>query len=460
MSRLQKISLAVIAVLVVILGLMDWRQSTHFNKNVTINGVRVGGLTANQAYQKLKNSKLSGRVYLNGHEIYEGQAEKVSFSSQDQAKFKVALKKQKTFFPSNKRQALTVVPSHKNQDRIDRLHARVMAKLAVINESRTKPVDSQVSWANNKVTVTKPRKGNYYDLHKMSQYLDQHAYDATIKLPNLYEQPLNAGSAKIKQQQKKLQALNHRKVSYRVENKTYTFTTNQVISKATYDGSYHLNTHKFDAKVKQINQKQATLGQSWTFRTHEGKLIHTAKGGSYGWKINAKKAGHSVGMALINNQKSLNAKDDLEGGGYTAPHGLGYGVTANHGLGNTYVEVSIPAQHAWFYKDGKEVYSANIVTGKESTNEGTHKGVWYILYQQRNATLRGSSAGGHTYTQPVKYWSPFTADGQGFHDAPWRTNWSSSAYLNDGSGGCCNMEPGAAGVAFEAMQTHEPVIIY
>lgn len=75
MSRIQKISLAVIAVLVVILGLMDWRQSTHFNRNVTINGVRVGGLTASQAYQKLKTSKLSGRVYLNGHEIYEGQPE-------------------------------------------------------------------------------------------------------------------------------------------------------------------------------------------------------------------------------------------------------------------------------------------------------------------------------------------------------------------------------------------------
>lgn len=452
--------LSIIGVLIVVLGIMEWRQSTHFNKNVTINGIKVGGLTADQAYQKLKNARISGNVYLNGREIYHGQAEQMGFTSADQPKFKQALKKQKTFFPSNKKEDVMVKPSHADTDRVDLMNRRVMAKLAVINQSRTKPVDAKVTWQNNKVQTTKPQKGNAYDLNKLSSYLKNHAYDASISLPNIYQQPLDAGSSQIKQQQKKLETLNGRKVQYQVEDKTYTFTTNQVISKATYDGSYHFDTSRFDSQVRKINKKQATLGQSWTFVTHDGRTIHTATGGSYGWKINAKKAGNSLATALIKHQDKINAKADLEGGGYTAPHGLGYGVTKNHGLGDTYVEVSIPAQHAWFYKNGKLIYSANIVTGKESTNEGTHKGVWYILYQQRNATLKGSSAGGHTYSQPVSYWSPFTADGQGFHDAPWRKNWSSTAYLNDGSGGCCNMMPSSAAIAFHAMETHEPVIIY
>ena len=83
MSRVQKAILTIVGVLVVILGFVEWRQSTHFNKNVTINGVKVGGLTAGQAYQKLKGAKISGDVYLNGHVIYRGQSQTMGFSSSD-----------------------------------------------------------------------------------------------------------------------------------------------------------------------------------------------------------------------------------------------------------------------------------------------------------------------------------------------------------------------------------------
>ncbi|MCG4788367.1 L,D-transpeptidase, partial [Roseburia faecis] len=71
--------------------------------------------------------------------------------------------------------------------------------------------------------------------------------------------------------------------------------------------------------------------------------------------------------------------------------GIGYGTTSNHGIGNTYAEVSISDQHVWFYKDGKCVFDASVVTGKHSSGDDTPKGVWYIMYKQRNTTLRGIS---------------------------------------------------------------------
>lgn len=459
MKKGTRIAWTAIGIIVIVLGLNYWHQATHFNKHVTVNGVAVGGMNAQQAYHKLSSTKISNNVYLNGHKIYTGTAHDAGFTSADQVKVKAALKKQVTFFPSSKQRSLTIQPSNANKSAAKEMRAAVNDKIAILNQTRTKPVDAKVTWADNHVSVIQPKKGNYYDEQRLANYLRHHQYDATIKLPTYYLQPLGPGSATIKREQKKLQALNNRQVTYQVEDKQYKFNADQVISKATYDGSYHFDTRKLNSKIREINEKQATLGKPFKFRTHAGKEIKTATGGSYGWKINTHKAGQSLAKALLDNKSTVNAKADLEGRGYTA-HGLGYGVTQNNGLGNTYVEVSIEQQHAWFYKNGKLAYSADIVTGKHSTGEDTPKGVWYILYQQKNATLKGSSKSGHTYSQPVKYWSPFTDSGDGFHDAPWRSNWSPSAYLSDGSNGCCNMHPGDAGPAFEAMETHEPVIIY
>ena len=459
MKRGTRIAWTAVGIVVVLLGLNYWHQATHFNKHVTVNGVAVGGMNAQQAYHKLSSTKISNDVYLNGQKIYSGNAVKAGFTSSDQAKVKAALKKQVTFFPSGKSRALTITPSDADQTAAHEMRTAVNEKIALLNETRKKPVDAKVTWSDNHVNVIQPKKGNYYDQKRLANYLKNHQYDVTVKLPTYYLQPLGPGSSTIKREQKKLQALNNRQVTYTVEDKHYTFKADQVITKATYNGKYHYDTSKLNDRIKEINEKQATLGKSFRFRTHAGKEIKTATGGSYGWKINAHKAGQSLAQALVDNKSSVNAKADLEGRGYTA-HGLGYGVTKNDGLGDTYVEVSIEQQHAWFYKNGKEVYSADIVTGKHSTGEDTPKGVWYILYQQKNATLKGSSKSGHTYSQPVKYWSPFTDSGDGFHDAPWRSNWSPSAYLSDGSNGCCNMHPGDAAAAFEAMETHEPVIIY
>ena len=38
---------------------MSYYQATHFNSNVTINDTKVGGLSADQAIQKLKTSGLA-----------------------------------------------------------------------------------------------------------------------------------------------------------------------------------------------------------------------------------------------------------------------------------------------------------------------------------------------------------------------------------------------------------------
>ena len=82
------------------------------------------------------------------------------------------------------------------------------------------------------------------------------------------------------------------------------------------------------------------------------------------------------------------------------------------------------------------------------------------MYKQRNTTLRGIGDTGKAYASPVSYWAPFTESGCGFHDASWRTDWSTTAYVNNGSNGCVNMHTYDAPNAFNDLSVDEPVVIY
>jgi hypothetical protein len=64
------------------------------------------------------------------------------------------------------------------------------------------------------------------------------------------------------------------------------------------------------------------------------------------------------------------------------------------------------------------------------------------------------------YRVQVAYWAPFTDSGCGFHDASWRTNWSSTAYLHQGSGGCVNTPPNIMKTVYDNLSTYEPVVVY
>ena len=117
-------------------------------------------------------------------------------------------------------------------------------------------------------------------------------------------------------------------------------------------------------------------------------------------------------------------------------------------------------QRIWIYKNGKLVVTTNVVTGKHSTGEDTSKGVWYILYKRSPSILTGREVGNPDYSVKVNYWAPFTNDGQGFHDAGWRRNWSSNAYLTAGSGGCVNTPASVMKTVYDNLNIYDPVVIY
>ena len=439
---------------------MTVHQKNHFNKNVTINNVAVGGLTAKQAFDKVKGTSGATKVYVDNKLVYQTKSMKANFSNNDEQKFNQALKKQFTFFPSHKTTNLSIKPDNFDQDSFNIAKNKLTNKVQQLNTSRKAPVDAYAVYQNEKVSVVPAVKGNKYDLQNAVNQLNDQAGSTKINITLHKEQPIAANSKTVKNEEKQLNKLKGKEVTYLVQNEKYNLTTNQIITRATYqNGKYHFDTTALNKQVKKINEKHATLDKPFKFRTHSGAEITTTANGSYGWKISEKKAGNSLTKAIIDGRQEVDGEHDIEGKGYNTA-GLGYNVTSNNGIGDTYAEVSLADQRAYFYKDGKCVLETDIVSGTNNEGNKTPKGVWYIMYQQSPSVLRGQNDDGSSYASKVNYWSPFTLTGCGFHDASWRHNWSKTAYLSDGSHGCINMQPSVAGQAFHDLKQNEPVIIY
>ncbi len=448
------------ALLIIMIAGMTVHQKNHFNKNVTINNVAVGGLTAKQAFEKVKGTSGVTKVYVDNKLVYQTKSMKANFSNNDEQKFNQALKKQFTFFPSHKATNLSIKPDNFDQDALNIAKNKLTNKVQQLNTGRKAPVDAYAVYQNEKVSIVPAVKGNKYDLQNAVNQLNNQAGSTKINITLHKEQPIAANSKTVKNEEKQLNKLKGKKVTYLVQNEKYSLTTNQIITRATYqNGKYNFDTTALNKQVKKINEKHATLDKPFKFRTHSGAEITTTANGSYGWKISEKKAGNSLTKAIIDGRQEVDGKHDIEGKGYNTA-GLGYNVTSNNGIGDTYAEVSLADQRAYFYKDGKCVLATDIVSGTNNEGNKTPKGVWYIMYQQSPSVLRGQNDDGSSYASKVNYWSPFTLTGCGFHDASWRHNWSKTAYLSDGSHGCINMQPSVAGQAFHDLKQNEPVIIY
>ncbi len=135
-----------------------------------------------------------------------------------------------------------------------------------------------------------------------------------------------------------------------------------------------------------------------------------------------------------------------------------YSGVSRHGADDmaSYVEVSIGSQHLWFYKDYQLVIETDVVTGCIAKNTPTQTGIFPIAYKESPATLIPSN---ETNGTPVQYWMPFY-DGQGLHDAGWRSAFGGQIYQTNGSHGCVNIPPYAAEVIFNQVETGTPVVLY
>jgi hypothetical protein len=364
-----------------------------------------------------------------------------------------------TFFPTSKAKNYSLTPGNVDHYRSQTLKKQVEDKLNEMNKSLKAPQDAQAHLVNGSISVSESVDGKQYDVASLLKEYQNQEYSSEIHLNPVYIQPIKADSPTVKKEEKTLQELLQRTVDYKVQNQVYSLKASDLIKNASVSKDMQITFDSPDIKNKltEINNSQSTLNKDFQFKTHSGSVI-TVKGKSYGWAINVVEETKRIEEAFEKGEKSVNA-DHIYGTGWRT-YGTGYNVTTNNGIGDTYAEVSIQEQQAFFYKNGQLVLTTNVVTGRHNTNEDTDPGVWYIEYKESPSILKGSEVGNANYSVKVNYWAPFTLGGQGFHDAGWRKNWASDAYLTAGSGGCVNTPPSVMKTVYDSLSQNEPVIVY
>lgn len=137
-----------------------------------------------------------------------------------------------------------------------------------------------------------------------------------------------------------------------------------------------------------------------------------------------------------------------------AKSGSLYGSTPS----GTWVEVSIDTQMMFMYVNNKLYVSTPVVTGNIG-DRSTSKGLHHVISKKSPARLHGSY-GGSSWDTTVNYWLGFTSDGQGIHDATWRSAFGGSIYKGNGSHGCVNTPLGAVAKIYSKAYVGMPVIVY
>jgi hypothetical protein len=454
------ITASIIIIIALIIAAGSYYQANHFNSEIKINDIKVGGMTADTALKKLKTTELKNAVYVGDQQILDEKDTKMGFTDNDLPDFKKLLKSQWTFFPSSKVKEYSLMPGSQDHFRNQTLKEQVEEKLLATNQRLKAPQDAVVRLEQGKIVVSNSINGEQYDVVSLLKDYDKHEYISEIRLNPVYLQPIKEDSEFIKNQQKKLDEFLAQTVNYKVQDKVFTLNSSELIKNASISKDLQIkidDAGDFKNKIAEINNSQSTLNKDFTFKTHSGSVI-SVKGEGYGWAIDVEKEVPGIKEAFENGEKSVSATN-IYGHGWKG-EGYGYEAITNNGIGDTYAEVSLAEQRIWIYKNGQLVVTTNVVTGTHSTHHDTSPGVWYIFYKQSPSVLTGRENGKITYQVDVDYWAPFTNDGQGFHDASWRGNWASNAYLTAGSHGCVNTPPSIMKTVYDNLSTNEPVVIY
>lgn len=455
-----KLMSAIIGIMIaLLLSGISYYQANHFNTNISINGIKVSGLTADEALKTLQTSVLKNDVYIGNDLLIDGKDSQMGFTEEDLPGVKKLLKNQWTLFPSFKAKDYTLTPSKQDEYRNVSLKNELEQKLNAMNENLQAPKDAKVTLQEGKITIINGVDGTQYDIPSLLKDYEKQPFTSEVHLNPIYLQPFKEDSQMVKDQEKKLQVLLQQSVDYKVQDKVYSLKGSEVIQNASVstDMKVSIDPSTIKNKITEINNTQSTLGKDFTFTTHSGSVI-SVKGEGYGWALDVEKETALVQAAFENGETSVSASN-IHGNGWNK-EGYGYETIANNGIGGTYAEVSIAEQRIWLYRDGNLVLTTNVVTGKHSTGEDTSPGVWYILFKRTPYTLKGSAVGKPDYSVQVDYWAPFTNSGQGFHDASWRTNWNNNAYLTQGSGGCINVSPSVMKAVYDNLSVYQPVVVY
>lgn len=210
-----------------------------------------------------------------------------------------------------------------------------------------------------------------------------------------------------------------------------------------------IDKEKVQQYVQNLANEYDTIYRSRTIQTSMGNTV-TLGSNDYGYCINLAGEAEQL-LADIDSNKTVKREPV-----YVIK---GYQRNGKDDVVGTYIEIDLTNQYLWFYKDYNLVAETAIVTGDPKYQE-TATGAFPLAFKASPFNLTGGGGDGvKSWDVEVQYWMPFY-DGQGLHDAKWRSSFGGNIYKGNGSHGCVNLPPEAARVIYENAEAGMPIFLY
>lgn len=353
----------------------------------------------------------------------------------------------------------------------EQLTALVEALPELQSENMEAPVDAELVYENNQYTVTPHSEGTTLIpsqvVDAVADAVANRETEIDIDALGLYQEPQNRSDegSLLTTQAQQLNEWANAHITYTLPDGSTMEVTPDLLKSwlvQNADGTYTKNDDYFNQQIKaflrEMGEKVDNVKKERLFdSTNNGTItIPVGEYNTYGYETD-EAAEAEVLKQLINEHQFVTKEPEYlhrEKG------------TENHGLGTTYLEINLTAQHLWFYKDGQLAFETdNIVSGKMTTWRYTPPGAYRIANKELDHIMKGTNSKGEViYETPCDYWMLIIPElGIGLHDAEAngvRTNWSKTAYINNGSHGCINMKDAEAAQLYSMLDTGTPVIMY
>lgn len=444
-------------------GYQTWQYRDRFFEGTVINGIDCGGLTAEQARErireKVENYQLEITFRQEKTEEISGQEIDYRYVSDGSEKRLVDAQNPflwiKGYFAPEAYQVAENVQFDQ-----DKLKKKLDQLPEMKEEEQTQPADAFVAFENGEFVITPEEEGTVIlpdKLYEAARTAVEASSDSLLaEEAEIYQQPkVRKDDETLNRQRDQLNDLVKVTITYQLPyGKEKVLDGEELKTWLTMDeeGNYSRDDEKFDKKLKQFVENLAeevdTKGKDRKFHTTSGKDV-TVKGGDYGWKINKKEERKKL-KKLLDQQKSTSREPEY------SSREMG---EENNGLGQNYIEVNLTEQHLYYYQNNKVVLDTPFVSGKMTHDRFTPPGIFLLTYKQRDRVLRGKPLpnGQPSYQSPVDYWMPFNG-GIGLHDASWRGKFGGTIYRYSGSHGCINLPSSKAAKIYEMIDKETPIV--
>lgn len=430
---------------------------THFFENVSINGIDVSDLTAQEAEKLIAHQAEDYRVTLvtkeGAQEVIEGADIGYRFVSGGEVQGFLDEQNAFAWLPAylgaGKRYTMETSMTYDGE----MLETALTSLACMQKENVTAPKNAKIKQQEDGTYVIEPETvGNKLSKKKVRTLLTEAVEsgvstvdlekEACYKLPKVYQDdPALRAEA----------AIRNRYSSITV---TYDMSggVTETLDKATIASWFSLDkdlkvTFDRDAVAAWVNQladQYDTIGAYLPFVTSNGETVYP-ESRTYGWQMDREAETEALYEILLAGDSVQRSPVWLEGAA----------TRGENDLGNTYVEIDYTNQRMWYYKDGQLLAETPVVTGNVGAGMASPEGVFCLVGKQEDAVLTGED-----YKTPVDYWMPFYG-GVGIHDADtWRTAYGGDIYQWSGSHGCINTPTAQAAVIFENIEVGTPVVCY